>query len=143
VIFAFMAVVALASIIFTTLVGFSSSSRRFSLFGKQVAAQSNLNGIVLLDNPAWLALREKLPKDQLIHLPPPAIDASQLNRSSILDDPNSVTSVSTIVVREPQLRILRTEFLLVAEFLRRSDVEGPITVGDKLPYRVVIYRVKN
>jgi hypothetical protein len=143
VILAFMAAVTLVSIIFTTLVGISSSGRRFSVFGKQVAAQSNLDGIVLIDNPAWLAFRERVPRDRLIHLPPPAIDASQLNRSIILDDPHSATSVSTIVVRDPQLPILRTEFSLVAEFLRRSDVEGPITVGDKLPYRVVIYRVKN
>jgi hypothetical protein len=140
---AVMAAVALGSILFTALVGFSTSGRRFSTFGKQIEAQSNLNGIVLVDNPAWLALRETLPKGRLIHLPPPAMDASLLNRSIILNDPHSSTLISTIIVRKPELPVLRSEFPLIAEFLKRPDVEGPITIGDKLPYRVVIYRVKN
>ena len=96
---AVMATLALAMILYTALMGFGGSGRHFAAFGKQVAQQSNLNGLVLIDNPAWLALRERLPKDRLIHLIPILYDASFLNRSTILDDPRNSTSVSTIIVR--------------------------------------------
>jgi len=135
-----MAILAFALVVSTALLGFVGSGRAFQAFGRQVRSESNLNGIVLIDNPAWLALRERLPEDRLIHLIPLVRDASLFNKSTMLDDPRKSSSVSTIVARNAMLPIFRAEFPLVAEFLQRPDVEGPVVIGNELPYRVVIYR---
>jgi hypothetical protein len=137
-----MATLAFALVISTALTGFVGSGRAFQAFGRQVRLESNLNGIVLIDNPAWLALREVLPEDRLVHLIPLVPDASLFNKSTMLDDSRNSTSVSTIVVRNSMFPIFRLQFPVVAEFLRRADVDGPIMIGNEPPYSVVIYRAK-
>ncbi len=137
-----MAALAFALVVSTALLGFVGSGRAFQAFGRQVRLESNLNGIVLIDNPAWLALREVLPEDRLVHLIPLVPDASLFNKSTMLDDSRNSTSVSTIVVRNSMFPIFRSQFPVVAEFLRRADVDGPIMIGNEPPYSVMIYRAR-
>jgi Dolichyl-phosphate-mannose-protein mannosyltransferase len=137
-----MATLAFALVISTALSGLVGSGRTFQTFGRQIRLESNLNGIVLIDNPAWLALREVLPEDRLVHLIPLVPDASLFNKSTMLDDSRNSISVSTIIARNSMFPIFRSQFPVVAEFVRRPDVDGPIIIGNEPPYSVVIYRAK-
>ena len=65
----------------------TSANRNYETFARQLRNKSNLAGIVLIDDPAWLALREITGRDQLVHIAGYANHASRSNKAVILSSP--------------------------------------------------------
>ena len=59
----------------------------------------------------------------------------------ILSAPEMAPLVSMFVVLPSNL-YFEKQFPLIAAFLARDDVEGPITIGVPGPYEVLLYRVR-
>ena len=119
----------------------TSVNRNYETFARQLRNELNLAGIVLIDDPAWLALREITSRDQLVHIAGYANDASRSNKAVILSAPEMAPLVSMLAVLPSNL-YFEKRFPLIAAFLARDDVEGPITIGVPGPYEVLLYRVR-
>ena len=119
----------------------TSANRNYETFARQLRNESNLAGIVLIDDPAWLALREITSRDQLVHIAGYANDASRSNKAVVLSAPEMAPLVSMLAVLPSNL-YFEKRFPLIAAFLERDDVEGPITIGVPGPYEVLLYRIR-
>jgi hypothetical protein len=120
----------------------TSDNRNYQTFARQLRDEWNLTGIVLIDNPAWLALREVTGRDQLVHVSGYAQMASKANQALILSSAEMAPAVSMLAVLPSRIAIEKELFPLIGAFLARDDVEGPITIGAPGPYQVLLYRVR-
>jgi hypothetical protein len=125
-----------------SVIGIVDKNRNYGALARDIVSQSNLSGIVLIDQPAWLALRERLGPGKMIHITsgqpllPPTMNASNILSTT------DASKVSMIAVRPATFKDLKKTHTLVASFLNRDDVEGPIEVGPGFPNRMLIYRVR-
>jgi hypothetical protein len=83
------------------------SARDYAVFADKLLAVSNLDGLVLTDEPGWLAYRSVTKAGQLHHLIPLMGDPSELNRSRILFDSSMASRVTTISINPWQLAAYR------------------------------------
>lgn len=141
-----IAILLMGSLGFVNLTAFSvlglfNSARNYAIFGHEIVNSSNLEGVVLFDNPAWLALRELVPAGSLVHIVGMAPDAAALNKSTIFEDRSYSKNVTSVIIREGNASAYIAKYPLLKAFLERKDVVGPIHVGYDLPYKVEIYTV--
>lgn len=100
----------------------------------------NARGLVVSEAAGWLALREHVGRGQLIHyqIPRPNGGPASLNTSKVLlqGDPAPITS---LIIRPALLDDARTYSPALRAFLQSPDVEGPILISDREPYRLIMY----
>jgi 4-amino-4-deoxy-L-arabinose transferase-like glycosyltransferase len=121
--------------------GLADRNRIYAPFQAALRQESDLSGVVLVDNPGWLALREELGSGQLLHIPLQGTGPSSFNASDVLYD-SDAPGVSSIVMRPTMVRHMRGWYPAVDAFVQRDDVEGPLVVGNKLPNLVHVYRLR-
>jgi hypothetical protein len=132
---------ALAGATYSAMVLSSQEGRHIEPFGSQLRATINTDGLVLVDNPGWLPLRQHLPKGKLVHIAGYSPDASRADASAFFFDPQSSARISTVAI-VPGTQYRLAVFPTIIDFLHRADVEGPIIVGQSMPYQLEVYRKK-
>lgn len=134
-----------SGVVMTTLYsakGIIEKNRDYSALARDLVESANISGIALIDQPGWLALRPYFDAGDMLHLTVLTPDAAQLHTSRILSTTDA-SEVSMIAVRPGLLEEFREAHALVASFLDREDVEGPIAVGPGYPNNMVVFRVRH
>jgi hypothetical protein len=135
------AAVALVGATYSALVLGSQDGRHIEPFGSQLRAAINPDGLVLVDNPGWLPLREYVPRNKLVHIAGYSPDASRADVSALFFDINASAQISSVAI-VPGTQDRLAAFPAIVSFLHRADVEGPIVVGPAMPYQLELYRKK-
>jgi len=135
------AAVALVGATYSAIVLGSQDGRHIEPFGSQLRAAINPDGLVLVDNPGWLPLREYVPRNKLVHIAGYSPDASRADASTFFFDINASALISSVAI-VPGTQDRLAVFPAIESFLRRADVEGPIVVGPTMPYQLELYRKK-
>jgi len=135
------AAVALVGLTYSALVLGAQAGRQIEPFGSQLRAAINPDGLVLVDNPGWLPLREHVARNKLVHITGYAPDASRADASTFFFDINTSAQISSVAI-VPGTQSRLAAFPAIMDFLHREDVEGPIVVGPAMPYQLELYRKK-